>query len=91
MNPFRPLPGRKLEYFKPIFDLMVELKNLLYNLNLNIFVVSYTFREHIDRLVQHASEMNHDPSAYEIYQNNLKRYKDIDFDHSFWGQYTHVY
>jgi hypothetical protein len=84
VNPFRPLPGRKLQYFEPIFDLMVELKNRLYNPNLSIFVVSYTFRDHIYRLVQHASERNHDSSAYEIYQNNLRCYKDIAFVHSFW-------
>lgn len=92
--PLISYPGRKLEYFEPIFDLMVELKNRLYNPNLKyIFVVGYSFRDdHIRTLVQYASERNHDfilflvgPSAHEIYQNNLKRYKDIDFVHSFEG------
>lgn len=86
--PLISYPGRKLEYFEPTFDLIVELKNRLNHPNLKyIFVVGYSFRDdHIRRLVQYASERNHEfilfligPSAHEIYQSNLKHYKDIDF------------
>jgi hypothetical protein len=86
--PLISYPGRKLEYFEPTFDLIVQLKNRLNHPNLKyIFVVGYSFRDdHIRRLVQYASERNHEfilflisPSAQEIYQTNLKHYKDIDF------------
>jgi hypothetical protein len=54
--PLISYPGRKLEYFEPIFDLVVELKNRLNNFNLKyIFVVGYSFRDdHIRRLFQYA-------------------------------------
>ncbi|MGC1930294.1 MAG: SIR2 family protein [Candidatus Nitrosopolaris sp.] len=92
--PLISYPGRKLEYFEPTFDLIVELKNRLNHQNLKyIFVVGYSFRDdHIRRLVQYASERNHEfilfligPSAHEIYQTNLKHYKDIDFVSGFEG------
>jgi hypothetical protein len=90
--PLISYPGRKLEYFECTFDLIVELKNRLNNPNLKyIFVVGYSFRDdHIRRLVQYASERNHEfilfligPSAHEIYENNLKCYKDMDTVYSF--------
>jgi hypothetical protein len=50
-------------------------------------VIGYSFRDdHIRKLFQYAAEKNHEfilflvtPSAHEIYQSNLKYYKDIDF------------
>jgi hypothetical protein len=60
--PLISYPGRKLEYFEFSFDLIVELKKRLNNPNLKyIFVVGYSFRDdHIRRLVQYASERNHE-------------------------------
>jgi hypothetical protein len=44
--PLISYPGRKLEYFEPPFDLIVELKNRLNNPNLKyIFVIGYSFRD----------------------------------------------
>jgi hypothetical protein len=90
--PLISYPGRKLEYFEPIFDLIDQLKNRLNNPNLKyIFAVGYSFRDdHIRRIVQYASEINRQfilflisPSAHQIYQNNLQSYKDMDIVHSF--------
>ena len=90
--PLISYPGRKLEYFEPLFDLLEELSKRLNDENLKyIFVIGYSFRDdHIRRLFQYAAEKNHEfilflisPSAHEIYQNNLKSSKDIDFAHSF--------
>jgi hypothetical protein len=87
--PFISYPGKKLEYFEPTIDLMVQLRNRLYDPNLKyIFVVGYSFRDaHIRRLFQYASETNDKlilfligPSAHEIYQTNLKHYRDSDFE-----------
>jgi hypothetical protein len=85
-------PGRKLEYFEPIFDLIVELKNRLNNFNLKyIFVIGYSLRDdHIRRLFQYAGEKNRvfvlfliSPSAHQIYQDELMYYKDRDIIDSF--------
>ena len=90
--PLISYPGRKLEYFEPLFDVLEELRKRLNDSNLKyIFVIGYSFRDdHIRRLFQYAAEKNHEfilflisPSAHKIYQNNLKDYKDIDFIHSF--------
>ncbi len=68
--PLISYPGRKLEYYEPTFDLIVELKNRLNNPNLKyIFVVGYSFRDdHIRRLVQYASERNHEFILFLVYR-----------------------
>src|SRR5206468_5039752 len=60
--PLISYPGRKLEYFEPLFDLLEELKKRLNNSNLKyIFVIGYSFRDdHIRRLFQYAAEKNHE-------------------------------
>jgi hypothetical protein len=89
--PLISYPGRKLEYFEPLFDLLQELKKRLHDSNLKyIFVIGYSFRDdHVRRLFQYAAEKNREfilflvtPSAHEIYQKNLQGYKDIDFFYS---------
>ena len=58
--PLISYPGRKLEYFEPLFDLLQELKKHLHDSNLKyIFVIGYSFRDdHIRRLFQYAAEKN---------------------------------
>ena len=81
-----------MEYFEPIFDLLEELRKHLNNTDLKyVFVIGYSFRDdHIRRLFQYAGEKNREfvlfvisPSAHQIYLDNLKNYKDIDFEHVF--------
>jgi hypothetical protein len=90
--PLISYPGRKLEYFEPVFDLLEELRKHLNNTDLKyVFVIGYSFRDdHIRRLFQYAGEKNREfvlfiisPSAHQIYLDNLKNYKDIDFERIF--------
>lgn len=95
--PLISYPGRKLEYFEPLFDLLEELKKRLNDSNMKyIFVIGYSFRDdHLRRLFQYAAEKNHEfilflvsPSSHKIYQENLKNYKDIDFIHAFSDKFS---
>jgi hypothetical protein len=44
--PLISYPGRKLEYFEPLFDLLEELRKHLNDPNLKyIFVIGYSFRD----------------------------------------------
>ena len=95
--PLISYPGRKLEYFEPLFDLLEELRKRLNDANLKyIFAIGYSFRDdHIRRLIQYAAEKNHEfilflisPSAHQIYEDNLKNYKDIDFKHTYSDKFS---
>jgi SIR2-like domain len=79
-------PGKKLEYFEPVFDTFMELKSHLSEARY-VFVFGYSFRDdHIRKLFQYEARRNIDsivilvsPSAHTIYEKKLKYFKDEQF------------
>lgn len=88
--PFILYPGKKLEYSESGIDTLVELKKQLRHIR-HVFVIGYSFKdEHITRLFQYAAKRNRklvlfliSPSAYQIYDQELKFYQDERFIESF--------
>jgi hypothetical protein len=83
-------PGKKFEYFEPMFDLLSGLKKRLNHVNY-IFVIGYSFKDrHLADIFRYAAKRNPhmiilliDPNAHAIYQNILKSHIDNDFQHGF--------
>jgi hypothetical protein len=90
MVPFIVYPGKKLEYSESAIDTLTELNKQLRNIKY-VFVVGYSFKdEHITRLFQYAAKRNTEltlylvsPSAYQIYEEELKFYRDGLFIENF--------
>lgn len=90
MVPFILYPGKKLEYSESGIDTLVELKKQLRHIK-HVFIIGYSFKDdHITRLFQYAAKRNRklilflvSPSAYQIYDKELKFYRDERFIESF--------
>lgn len=90
MVPFILYPGKKLEYSESGIDILAELKKQLRHVK-HVFVIGYSFKdEHITKLFQYAAKRNRkltlflvSPSAYQVYDEWLRFYRDDRFIESF--------
>jgi hypothetical protein len=86
-------PGKKLSYFEPVIDLLSVLKTKTRAADY-CFVIGYSFKDdHLVKLFKYASEINNkliifliSPSAYSIYNNDLRDHKDDEIIKSFDGR-----
>jgi SIR2-like domain len=90
-------PGRKLEYIEPVIYMLGEIKRQLQETNY-VFVVGYSFKDpHIAKLFRYAASRNRkliifliSPSAYDVYNRNLKYQEDEEFEKYFTRSFSHI-
>lgn len=77
-------PAQKYEYYEPLFELLMKMKeNLLKSCDI-LFIVGYSFRDdHIRQLIWDVARKNKDlfivligPDSWQIYKNRLRSYDD---------------
>ncbi len=75
-------PAQKYEYYEPLFELLMKMKeNLLKSCDI-LFIVGYSFRDnHIRQLIWDVARKNKDlfivlicPDSWQIYKNRLRSY-----------------